>query len=233
MLSIARVTSPMMEVMQSFVFGRWSLVPALAPVLMMLSLSSLSACQKEASVAPIATRSCEGMCGHGTKCVEDTCVIDWGQGVCIKPEDAVCEEPERPEWTQCPLAHAALPPFRTINDKKIPRFNKKQTRVQSFDGGSERPDEYAMKQQIELMITELESCLAIVACYEGKDPGGGEIEFVMRLKPDGKVTSVSASSSPNYAKWGATQCARKVIYEHTFEPYDGEAMALEYTMIIE
>ena len=197
------------------------------------SLSLVTSCDKDDSNLPVETRSCEGMCGHGTKCVEDTCVIDWGQGVCIKPEDAVCPEPERPQWAECPIAHNALPPFKPIYDQKIPRFNKKRTRVQSFDGGTERPDEYAMKQQIEGMITELESCLAIVACYEGKYPGGGEIEFVFRLQPNGKVTEVSASSSKNYAKWGATQCARKVIYEHEFEPYDGEPMGLEYTMIIQ
>lgn len=205
-----------------------------APIgLLLLSLITLGSCEKGASTAPSQTSLCVGLCGHGTTCVQDTCVIDWGQGVCIKPEDAICPEPERPLWTECPIAHNALPPFRPIYDKKIPRFNKKRTRVQSFSSGTERPDDYAIEQEIELIITELESCLAIVACYEGKDPGGGEISFVFRLKPNGKVSEVSASSSPNYAKWGATQCARKVISQHEFEPFDGQPMGIEYSMEID
>ncbi len=191
------------------------------------------ACNKDdGSNLPEATRSCEGMCGHGTKCVGDTCVIDWGQGVCVKPEDAVCDAPDSPAWTECPFAAAALPTFRPVYDKKIPRFNPKQTRVQSFVGGTERVDDYGLEEEMEKLMVELESCLAIAACYHGGDPGPGEIDFTFRLMPDGSVSQVSVKADGPYKKWGVEPCARKVVYEHQFPERNGEPKGIDYTMIL-
>lgn len=195
----------------------------------------ISACNKdEVTTPPVAEKSCEGLCGHGTKCVKDTCVIDWAQGVCIKPEDATCPEPEAPEWSECPLAAKILPPFRPVNTKKIPNFNPKRTRAQSFSGGSERVDDYELKQYIEhQLMDELESCLMLAACYHGGPLGEGEVDFTFRMLPSGKVAEVSASATGEYSKYGVAGCVRKIIYEHEFPKYDGEPKGVDYTLMLD
>jgi hypothetical protein len=194
-----------------------------------------SSCDKKGATAPEpVTRSCEGMCGHGTKCLQDTCVIDWSEGVCVKPEDLICEKPQDIQpWDECPLEPEVLPPFRRMNAKKIPRFNAQKNRAQSLEGGTERWDEYGVKEQLETAMHLFEGCLTVATCYNGGYPGTGEIDIGFRLQPSGKVSSVSASASDNWEKWGVEECVRVSMYKHEFPKYDGEPMSFEYTMLLE
>lgn len=204
-------------------------------VLAFSSAAALGACNKDDSsnYVPQDTRSCEGMCGHGTMCVKDTCVINWGSGVCLDPQETICDGPAKHAWSECPFTPNALPAFKAVYDRKIPRFDPKKTRTQKFSSGTDHLDEYDLKLQIETVMHELESCLGVAACYHGGDPGPGEVEFAFRLLPSGKVAGVNASATGAYKKWGADKCARKVIYNHEFDAFDGVARGIEYTMVLE
>ncbi len=160
-------------------------------------------------------------------------MIDWNAGVCVAPEKlAALEEEAAGDWFECPFAPALLPPFKKVDDRKIPKHDPTKARTQSLEGGAEQLDEHAIEMHFQEMEDELFQCLTLAACYAGGHPGGGTIEFEFGTQPDGSISGVNVTVPKHYKKWGVDRCARRVLYDFGFPQYDGEAESVGYTVEI-
>lgn len=203
------------------------------PLVFTVLAFTVAGCKPEPPSAPPETRSCRDACGEGTRYASTQCVIDWDAGVCVPPEKLEELRMAAEDWTQCPVDPVTMPPFRRISTKKIPGYDPTKTRVQSFKGGTEQLDEYAVEQHFKGFEDKVYDCLTVAACYAGGHPGTGTLEFELGVNPDGTINGINVSVSKNLRRWGVDRCAKKALWEYGFTPYDGETEAITYEMQIE
>ena len=201
-------------------------------LLVVLALAS-SSCKPEPPPAPPADKSCRDACGEGMRFAESKCVIDWNAGVCVSPDTLAELTNKYEDWTVCPVDPGTMPPFRRIDVRKVPRHEPGKTRVQSFAGGTEQLDEYAIEQHFKEFEDLVYDCLTVAACYAGGHPGVGSLTFSLGVEPDGTINGINVSASKNLRRWGVDRCAKKALFEYGFATYDGETENIEYEMQIE
>ena len=205
-----------------------------ASFFVLLGLSTVACKPDPPPVAPTTEdRSCRDACGEGTRFAATKCVIDWNAGICVPPEKLEELTAKYEDWSICPVDPRTLPPFRRMSTKKIPGYDPKKTRVQSFSGGTEQLDEYAIEQHFKEFEDLVYDCLTVAACYNGGHPGAGTLEFELGVMGDGSITGINVRASKNLRRWGVDRCAKKMLYECGFATYDGEQEAISYEMMIE
>lgn len=177
------------------------------------------------------------MCGKGTRCDGNTCVVDYSQDICTTPVVVQEEVPMRPpitSWGECIHDRNQLPKkFVPVDDKAIPQFDPNRTRVMDWNAGEEQLNEAVLNANMREVEYAINECLGIAACYNGGSLKGGRLDFMISLVgKTGKAEAVSVTAGSDLQVFGIVPCVRKAIADHQFPTYNGPPMTVKYNIEI-
>ena len=183
---------------------------------------------------------CGGLCGKGTRCDGNMCVVDYSQDICSAPAETnetpvVPMKPPITSWGECYQDRSELPKkFKAVDDRSIPQFDPDAPRPVDMNGnnGDEQLNESLLNANMRDIEYAINECLATAACYQGSSLPDGRIDFVFRLPGTGKIDAITVTAPTGLAVFGVVPCARKAIAEHSFPSYDGPPMTVRYNIQI-
>lgn len=175
-----------------------------------------------------SSEPCGGFCGPGTVCEADRCIP-------APPEEAVEPQPDegkkgkkrrrrkgRKGGTDTEVEDASgAPPL--VDDSKVPQFNAKATTDMGEGMGSERLTDTTVDREIKKLTPKFSKCVQDGA-LRVDDIGTGRLRMEFRVKPNGKVASVTVKGPSVMKEAGVIACVRKRVYDHRFPAWDGAAM---------
>lgn len=186
---------------------------------------------------PSATE-CYGVCGSGTECVDQKCVI-----AAAEPEPEPEPEPPRKKrgrrskrGRRGSKAHAdadASPGFTPEDDSHVPEYNAKKTKNLDLNAGSERLSDRIVNQHLSRIEPALNRCVEKAAAASDDPIGPGSIALTLSIAGTGKVSSVSAKASPKLRVFGIVPCVRRAVHAHKFPSFDGPTMGVDYSFKVD
>ena len=183
---------------------------------------------------------CSSMCGKGTRCDGNMCVVDYSQDICSSPVETnetpvVPMKPPITSWGECYQDRSELPKkFKPVDDSGVPQFDADAPRAVDMNGngGDEQLNESLLNANMRDVEYAINECLATAACYQGSGLPNGRMDFQFRLGGNGKVDAISVTAPPGLQVFGVIPCARKAVASHSFPTYDGPAMTIRYSIEI-
>ncbi|PCC71757.1 hypothetical protein SAMN02745121_03109 [Nannocystis exedens] len=203
----------------------------------LVGLSMAPAACKKNSDSNAPGGECGGMCGRGTRCDGNTCVVDYSQDICTSQAVVQEEVPMRPpitSWGECTLDRNQLPKkFVPVDDKSIPQYDPNRTRTLDWSAGDEQLNEPVLNANMREVEYAINECLAVAACYNGGSLKGGRIDLIISLVgKTGRADAVSVTAGPDLQVFGIVPCVRKAIANHQFPTYNGPPMTVKYNIEI-
>jgi len=193
-----------------------------------IAVLGLVACRRDAaSDTPDPCR--DGSCAPAPDCTLGDCMTP--QAPSLISQHSQQDGTEIEEGAACPYTDGALPPKATVaDDSGIPEFKRGRTRRSNNDTGAAQPQDVELHAQLMQVQGRIFECIDLAACYSPDiDPFvAGEIEFQFELEPTGKVSAVSVKPSPSLADPVVRACARRSVYEHEFDEWNGARMVVSY-----
>lgn len=113
-----------------------------------------------------------------------------------------------------------------VDDSHIPQFNAKATTDMGEGVGSERLTDATVDKHIKTLTPKFSKCVQDGA-LRVDDLGTGTLRMKFRVKPTGKVASVTVKGPGVMKDAGVIACVRKRVYDHRFPAWDGAAMNAE------
>lgn len=180
---------------------------------------------------------CGGMCGRGTRCDGNVCVVDYSQDVCGSQEEPKVPEsvPTKPpitSWGECTLDRNQLPKKHVpVNDKDIPQWDPNRARTLDWSEGDEQLNEPVLMSNMRDIEYGINECLAVAACYNGGSLKGGRLDMVISLSgKTGKADAVTVTAPPDLQIYGIVPCVRRAVADHQFPTYSGPPMTIKYNV---
>lgn len=201
-----------------------------------MAISPVACKRNSDSAAP--TGECGGMCGRGTRCDGNVCVVDYSQDVCGTPEEAKPEPvPTKPpitSWGECTMDRNQLPKKHVpVDDKNVPQYDPNRTRTLDWSEGDEQLNEPVLMANMRDIEYAINECLAVAACYNGGSLKGGRLDLVISLSgKTGKADAVTVSAPPDLQVYGIVPCVRRAVADHQFPTYSGPPMTVKYNIEI-
>lgn len=180
---------------------------------------------------------CGGLCGRGTRCDGEQCVVDYSQDVCTNFVAETPEVPMRPpitSWGECTLDRNQLPKkFVPVDDSAIEQYDPNRTRTLDWSDGDEQLNEPVLNANMREIEYAINECLAVAACYNGGTLKGGRLDLVISLVgKTGRADAVSVTAPPDLSVYGIVPCVRKAVADHQFPKYSGPPMTVKYNIEI-
>lgn len=180
---------------------------------------------------------CGGMCGRGTRCDGNVCVVDYSQDICTSQAPVAEEVEMRPpitSWGECVQDRNQLPKkFVPVDDSSIPEFDPNRTRVMDWNAGDEQLNDAVLNANMREVEYAINECLGVAACYSQGGLRGGRLDFKISLSgKTGRAEAVSVTAPPELQVFGIVPCVRKAVADHQFPTYDGPPMTVKYNIEI-
>lgn len=200
--------------------------------LVALGLSPM-ACKRNSDSSPPG--ECGGVCGKGTRCDGNVCIVDYSQDLCTTQVIETNEIPMRPQvtsWGECTHERSELPKkFVAVDDSAIPLYDVDRPRTLDWSEGEEQLAEHVLNAHMREIEYGINECLDIAACYSGGSLKGGRIDMVFSLSgKTGRVDAVTVTAPPALQVYGIVPCVRKAVADHEFPRYSGPPMTIKYNI---
>lgn len=195
-------------------------------------------CKRDGGSSSPGGGECGGMCGRGTRCDGQVCVVDYGQDICAssttpEPEPEVPMRPPITNWGECWEDRNQLPKkFKAVDDRDLPQFDPNQARKLDMNTGEEQLSAPVLNAHMREVEYDINKCLSLASCYQGSSLSGGRIDFEFRLMGSGKVDAITVTAPPALSVFGIIPCARRAVADHAFPTYDGPPMNVKYNIEI-
>ena len=184
---------------------------------------------------------CRGLCGEGTVCDDDRCVL------APEPEDTEEMDEDEEEGGKKKRRRgrkkrrgsgggdvegepASGPPLD--NDSHVPRFDANADQNVSMSDGSGRLSDSVINRELAKLDKQFQRCVMDGAARVA-DIGTGTVRYSFGIDGKGKVTGVNASAPGNLKDAGLIPCVRKTVYGHKFPSFDGPTMKVNSSFSVD
>lgn len=131
-------------------------------------------------------------------------------------------------YPQAEYDDVQLPPFVPVNDRNVPRFDRKRVQTISMQDGDERISDHEIRQEMRKLEPAFNRCLERAAQYSADELGSGSFDFEFGVRSNGKVNGVNVRAPKHLRVFGTIPCMRKALFEHRFRAFDGPTMGVDY-----
>lgn len=176
--------------------------------------------------------ACYGVCGDGTRCEAKRCVVAEEAEPEPEPEPDTGKKKKRKRRRKGSTKTASASGFTPEDDSHVPRYDPTATKNLDLKAGTERLSDREIRQHLSRLEPKFNKCVAASAGAHD-EALKGELDFVLSIKPSGKVGGVTVKSSGNLKRLGVVPCARKVVYGHRFPSFDGSTMGVDYSFKVD
>jgi len=185
----------------------------------------------------VETAPCDGRCGEGTRCEDETCIVD---AVEVPPEEPTTKKKGRKRRRRGKGSRAGSPSGDAgevpeasaprVDDSHIPAFSNGPQAL-DLNGGSERLSDAQVRGVVRKLTPKFQRCVG--AASTGDTPLRGKVKITARVNGDGKVSQVSATAPASIRDSGAVPCIRKAVFDQRFPTYDGPSMGVDLSFEVD
>ncbi len=202
-----------------------------------LLASSLAASAYSMGLVPPNSANCGGYCAEGTQCGADGCVphIEAPPETETPQEDSGNKKKKRRRRSRGRGAkrhdsefgaEKALPPFVAVNDRHVPRYNRKAAKKIDLDAGSERLSDRVINVELGKLDRRFQKCITTAVQYSDAEVHG-RLDYELGVSGTGKVTGVNVRAPASLKVYGIVPCVRATIFKLRFPAFDGPTMGVE------
>ncbi len=140
---------------------------------------------------------------------------------------------ELPHFGECPYDADDIPPYKPVDDGRVPGLPPERSRLTNMDAGDETIHNEALLQLLDHATAEVLECVSVSACYDDRALESGSIDLLFEVAPSGDVRGVEVELTAGLDHTGVRECARVAIWDTDFPAFDGADMVVSYQLDID